>query len=126
MNASFHELEPYYSGGVFGPSLHGDSYNKENGLQEGGGGDKFIELEEMNERFGKSVQQGYASIPEIESELLEQLENKLGVSDMTESSMPSELPMSTPLTEESRMFFPRKFQIPLLISLMKHMFLKNI
>ena len=67
LDASFRELEPYYSGGVSKNSLQGESSSEENGgsakfvkleevnaeniQQESGGGDEFIELEEVNEHF---------------------------------------------------------------------------
>ena len=69
LDASFRELEPYYSGGVSKNSLHGKSSSEENGggdefieseniQQESGGGDEFIELEKVNEHFKHVVQQG--------------------------------------------------------------------
>ncbi|KAF2295782.1 hypothetical protein GH714_033956 [Hevea brasiliensis] len=58
LDASFHESEPYYSGGVATHPLQGESSSKENVLQEGGV--EFFQLEEMNEQFG---------IPEIENEV---------------------------------------------------------
>ena len=62
LDASFRELEPYYSGGVSNNSLKGESSSEENGggdefieleniQQESGGGDEFIELEKVNEHF---------------------------------------------------------------------------
>ena len=42
--------------------------NAKNIQQESGGGDKFIELEEMNERFKHVVQQGCDHNHETESE----------------------------------------------------------
>ena len=42
LDASFRELEPYYSGGVSKNSLKGESSSEENG-----GGDEFIELENI-------------------------------------------------------------------------------
>ena len=69
LDASFRELEPYYSGGVSKNSLQGESSSEENGggdefieleniQQESGGGDEFIELEKVNEHFKHVVQQG--------------------------------------------------------------------
>ena len=64
LDASFRELEPYYSGEVSKNSLQGESPSEENGggaefikieevnaeniQQESGGGDEIIELEEVN------------------------------------------------------------------------------
>jgi hypothetical protein len=48
LDASFRETEPYYSGSFSSPSLQGETYTEENGLQKGGGGNEFIELEEVN------------------------------------------------------------------------------
>ena len=62
-------------------SLQGESSNEENG-----GSDEFIELEEVNEHFKHVVQQGCDQNHETESE---------------SPPIPSELPPSTPLTEES-------------------------
>ena len=81
LDASFRELEPYYSEGVSKNSLQGESSNEENG-----GGDEFIELEEVNGHFKHVVQQGCDHNHETESE---------------SPPIPSELPPSTPLTEES-------------------------
>ena len=75
-------------------------------LQEGGGGEEFIELEEVNERLGGSVQQSYDGIPEIES-LRESVQHESvqqgydGIPETENASMSFKLPMSTPLTEES-------------------------
>ena len=44
LDASFRELEPYYSGGVSKISLQGESSSEENG-----GGDEFIELENIQQ-----------------------------------------------------------------------------
>ena len=44
LDASFRELEPYYSGGVSKNSLPGESSSEENG-----GGDEFIELENIQQ-----------------------------------------------------------------------------
>ena len=90
--ASFRELEPYYSGGVSKNSLQGESSNEENG-----GGDEFIELEEVNEHFKHVVQQGCDQNHEIESE---------------SPPIPSELPPSTPLTEESTQNVPPPSELP--------------
>ena len=102
LDASFRELEPYYSAGVSRNSLQGESSSEENGggaefieleevnaeniQQESGGGDEFIELEEVNEHFRHVVQQGCDHNHETESE---------------SPPIPSEFPPSTPLTEES-------------------------
>ena len=64
LDASFQELEPYYSGGVYRNSLQGESSSEENG----GGGVEFIELEEVNEHFKHVVQQGCDHNHENESE----------------------------------------------------------
>ena len=87
LDASFRELEPYYSGGVSRNSLQGESSSEENG----GGGAAFIELEEVNEHFKHFVQQGCDHNHETESE---------------SPPIPSELPRSTPLTEESTQNVP--------------------
>ena len=84
LDASFRELEPYYSGGVSKNFLQGESSSEENGggaefieleevnaeniQQESSGGDEFIELEEVNEHFKHVVQQGYDHNHETESE----------------------------------------------------------
>ena len=81
LDASFRELKPYYSGGVSKNSLQGESSSEKNG-----GGDEFIELEKVNEHFKHVVQQGCDHKHETGSE---------------SPSIPSELPPSTPLTEES-------------------------
>ena len=58
LDASFRELEPYYSRGVSKNSLQGESSSEKNGggdefieleniQQESGGGDEFIELEKL-------------------------------------------------------------------------------
>ena len=93
MDVYFRELEPYYLGGVLRPFLQGESSSEENMLQEGGRGNEFIELENVNERVVKNVQQSCDGIPEIESEVLD-------IPKILESPISSELPMSTPLTEE--------------------------
>ncbi|KAA8543807.1 hypothetical protein F0562_022016 [Nyssa sinensis] len=79
----------------------GESYTEEHVLQGGGGGDEFIELEEVNEWLINGGQKGYESVPEIESNVLVQPKMTADAPDMAESSMPSELPMSTPSTIES-------------------------
>ena len=89
LDASFLELEPYYSGGVSRNSLQGESSSEENG----GGGAEFIELEKVNEHFKHVVQQGCDHNHETESE---------------SPLIPSELPPSTPLTEESTQNVPPK------------------
>ena len=86
LDASFRELKPYYSGGVSKNSLQGESSNEENG-----GGDEFIELEEVNEHFKHVVQQGCDQNHETKSEA---------------PPIPSELPPSTPLTKESTQNVP--------------------
>ena len=107
LDASFRELEPYYSRGVSKNSLQGESSSEENGggaefikleevnaeniQQESGGGDVFIELEEVNEHLKHVVQQGCDHNHETESE---------------SPQIPSELPPSTPLTEESTQNVP--------------------
>jgi hypothetical protein len=48
LDALFRETELYYSGNFSGPSLKGETYTEENGLQKGEGGNKLIELEEVN------------------------------------------------------------------------------
>ena len=102
LDASFRELEPYYSGGVSKNSLQGESSSEENGggdefieleniQQESGGDDEFIELEKVNEHFKHVVQQGCDHNHETGSE---------------SPPIPSELPPSTPLTEESTQNVP--------------------
>ena len=102
LDASFRELEPYYFGGVSKNSLQGESSSEENGggdefieleniQQESGGGDEFIELEKVNEHFKHVVQQGCDHNHETGSE---------------SPPIPSELPPSTPLTEESTQTVP--------------------
>ena len=62
LDASFRELEPYYSGGVSKNYFKGESSSEENGggdefieleniQQESDGGDEFIELGKVNEHF---------------------------------------------------------------------------
>ena len=63
----------------------------ENIQQESGGGDEFIELEKVNEHFKHVVQQGCDHNHETGSE---------------SPPIPSELPPSTPLTEESTQNVP--------------------
>ena len=101
LDASFHETEPYYSGSFSSPSLQGETYTEENGLQKGGGGNEFIELEEVNTWLENGGQQGFESMPENDNDVLEQLEMTADASDMAESSIPSELPTSAPSPEES-------------------------
>ena len=102
LDASFRELEPYYSGGVSKNSLQRESSSEENGggdefieleniQQESGGGDEFIELEKVNEHFKHVVQQGCDHNHETGSE---------------SPPIPSELPPSTPLTKESTQNVP--------------------
>ena len=86
LDASFRELEPYYSGGVSKNSLQGESSSEENG-----GGDEFIELEKVNEHFKHVVQQGCDHNHETGSE---------------SPPIPSELPPSTSLTGESTQNVP--------------------
>ena len=98
LDVSFHELEPYYSGGVSDHSLQGESLCEENGQRENEGGDEFVELEHMVEKLqngdGNEVQQGCDNMTETECDPSNFL-------DMSEAqSRPLELPMSTPLTEE--------------------------
>ncbi|KAH9726803.1 hypothetical protein KPL70_008430 [Citrus sinensis] len=98
LDVSFHELEPYYSGGVSYHSLQGESLCEENGQRENEGGDEFVELEDMVEKLqngdGNEVQQGCDNMTETECDPSNFL-------DMSEAqSRPLELPMSTPLTEE--------------------------
>ena len=70
LDASFRELEPYYSGGVSKNSLQGESSSENNGggdefieleniQQESGGGDEFIELE----KYPDSLSHTFAHIP---------------------------------------------------------------
>ena len=94
LDVPFRELEPYYSGGVFGPSLQRESSSENNMLQESDGGDEFIKLENVNERVVKNVQHSCDGILELESEALD-------IPEMLESSISSDLPMSTPLTKDS-------------------------
>ena len=104
LDASFHELESYYSKGVFRNSLQGESSSEENVQQENGENDEFIELEEVNEHF---KQQGYDHNHEIESESLISPKEDLFFPNITESPpIPSELPMSTPSAEESTQSVP--------------------
>ncbi|KAH9696165.1 retrovirus-related pol polyprotein from transposon RE1 [Citrus sinensis] len=98
LDVSFHELEPYYSGGISYHSLQGESLCEENGQRENEGGDEFVELEHMVEKLqngdGNEVQQGCDNMTETECDPSYFL-------DMSEAqSRPLELPMSTPLTEE--------------------------
>ena len=102
LDASFRELEPYYSGGVSKNFLQGGSSSEENGggdefieleniQQESCGDDEFIELEKVNEHFKHVVQQGCDHNHETGSE---------------SPPIPSKLPPSTPLTEESTQNVP--------------------
>ena len=106
LDASFRELEPYYSGGVSRNSLQGENSSEENVQQENGRGDEFIELEEVNEHFKQQgrndEQQGRDHNHVTESESLISPEEALFYPDITASPpIPSELSLSTPLTEES-------------------------
>ena len=65
--------------------------NVEKIQQESGGGDEFIELEEVNEHFKHVVQQACDQNHETESE---------------SPPIPSSFPPSTPLTEESTQNVP--------------------
>lgn len=51
LDASFHELEPYYFGGVSDYSLNGESSSEENGQWQNEGGDEFVELEDIVEKL---------------------------------------------------------------------------
>ena len=101
LDASFRETEPYYSRNFSGPSLQGETYTEENGLQRGGGGNEFIELEKVNTWLEKSGQQVFESIPGNDNDVLEQLEMPADAPDMAESSKPLKLPTFTPSPEES-------------------------
>ncbi|KAA8515314.1 hypothetical protein F0562_018456 [Nyssa sinensis] len=91
--------------------IQGESSSEENVQQENGESDEFIELEEVNEQFKQQgrndVQQGCDHNHETKSESLISPEEALVFPDITESPpIPSELPPSTPLTEESTQNVP--------------------
>ena len=111
LDASFLELEPHYCRGVSSNSLQGENLSEENVQQENGGGDEFIELEEVNEFFKQQgcndVQQFCDHNHEMESDSLISPEEALVLPDIIESSpIPSNLPPSTPLIEESTQNVP--------------------
>ena len=98
LDASFHELEPYYSRGVSDYSLHGESSSEKNGQRQNEGGGEFVELEDIVEKLqnddGNEVQPGCDNMTETEC-------NPPNFLEMFEAlSRPPGLPMSTPLTEE--------------------------
>ena len=81
LDASFREFEPYYSGGVHGSSLQGESNNEEN--------EDIFELEE-NEGLNEMR-------PDCDN-----LEFYIDRNDLrNDPSISLELPTTTPLTEES-------------------------
>lgn len=49
---SFRESEPYYSEGVSTPFLSEENSTEGNMLQKDGGGDEFLELQEVNKSLG--------------------------------------------------------------------------
>uniref|UniRef100_A0A6N2KJR5 Reverse transcriptase Ty1/copia-type domain-containing protein n=1 Tax=Salix viminalis TaxID=40686 RepID=A0A6N2KJR5_SALVM len=92
LDTSFHEMEPYYSGGASGSSLQGEKNNEEN--------DDLFELEEngrMVENYFDETREN--NVAPLDSEDLEHCIDQNLPSSPPSSS--SELPMSTPLTEES-------------------------
>ncbi|KAK2990718.1 hypothetical protein RJ640_003786 [Escallonia rubra] len=86
-------LSIYHPRGVSVPFLQGENFDEENMLPKDSRGDEFLELEEVNERFGRHFEQNsLQDSHKTESKILAPLEEQMKV---------VELPMLTPLTEGS-------------------------